>query len=60
MESVQYDVALAMTCAVRGISKEKLYQKLGFESRPNLLDNRTQLISLGPHVDDSDWGRIDD
>ena len=32
IKSVQYNAALAITGAVRGISKEKLYQKLGFDS----------------------------
>ena len=32
IESVQYNVALAITGAVRGTSREKLYQEGGFES----------------------------
>ena len=32
MESIQYIAALAITGAIRGSSKEKLYQELGFES----------------------------
>ena len=32
LESVQYDAALAITRAIRGSSREKLYQKLGLES----------------------------
>ena len=32
IESIQYNVALAITGAIRGTSKEKLYQELGFES----------------------------
>ena len=32
IESVQYNADLAITGALRGTSKEKLYQKLGFES----------------------------
>ena len=32
MESVQYNAALAITGTVRGTSREKLYQELGFES----------------------------
>ena len=32
IESIQYNAALAITGAVRGTSREKLYQKLGFES----------------------------
>ena len=32
IESVQYNAALAITDAIRGNSKEKLYQELGFES----------------------------
>ena len=32
IESVQYDAALAITGAIRGTSKEKLYQELGLES----------------------------
>ena len=32
IESVQYNAALAITGAIRGTSKAKLYQELGFES----------------------------
>ena len=32
MESVQYNAALAVTGAIRGTSREKLYQELGLES----------------------------
>ena len=32
IESVQYNAALAITGTVRGTSREKLYQELGFES----------------------------
>ena len=32
IESVQYNTALAITRAIRGTSKEKLYQELDFES----------------------------
>ena len=32
IESVQYSAALAITGAIRGSSREKLYQELGFES----------------------------
>ena len=32
LESIQYNDALAITGAIRRISKEKLYQELGFES----------------------------
>ena len=32
IESVQYNAALPITGAIRGTSKEKLYQELGFES----------------------------
>ena len=32
IESVQYNAALAIMGAIRGTSKEKLYQELGFES----------------------------
>ena len=31
-ESVQYNAALAITGAIRGTSKDKLYQELGLES----------------------------
>ena len=31
-ESVQYNGALAITGAIKGTSKEKMYQKLGFET----------------------------
>ena len=31
VESIQYNAALAITSAVRGTSREKLYQELGFE-----------------------------
>ena len=32
LESIQYNTALAITGAIRGNSREKLYQELGFES----------------------------
>ena len=32
LESVQYKVALAITGAIQGSSREKIYQELGFES----------------------------
>ena len=32
IESVQYNAALAITGAIRGTSKEQIYQELGFES----------------------------
>ena len=32
VESVQYKVALAITCAIQGTSREKNYQELGLES----------------------------
>ena len=32
IESVQCNAALSITCAIRGTSKEMLYQELGFES----------------------------
>ena len=32
IESIQYNAALAITDAIRGTSKEKIYQELGFES----------------------------
>ena len=32
LESVQYNACLALTGAIRGSSKEKIYQELGFES----------------------------
>ena len=32
IKSIQYNNALAITDAVRGSSREKLYQELGFES----------------------------
>ena len=32
MESIQYNAALALTGAIRGTSREKLYQELGLES----------------------------
>ena len=32
MDSVQYNAALAITGAIRGTSREKLFQKLGLES----------------------------
>ena len=32
IESVQYNAALAISGAIRGSSREKLYQELGFES----------------------------
>ena len=35
IESVQYNAVLAITTAIRGTSKEKLYQELGLESLRN-------------------------
>ena len=32
LESIQYNACLAITGAIRGSSREKLYQELGFES----------------------------
>ena len=32
LESIQYNAALVITGAIRGTSKEKLYQELGFKS----------------------------
>ena len=32
LESIQYNAALALTVAIRGSSREKLYQELGLES----------------------------
>ena len=32
LELIQYNAALAITCAIRGSSREKRYQELGFES----------------------------
>ena len=32
METILYNVALATTCAIRGSSREKLYQELGLEA----------------------------
>ena len=32
LESLQYKVALAITCAIQGTSRNKIYQKLGLES----------------------------
>ena len=32
LESIQYNAALVTTGAVRGSSRERLYQELGFES----------------------------
>ena len=32
LESIQYNAALALTGAIRGSSREKLYQELGLES----------------------------
>ena len=32
LESIQYNLALAITGAIRGSSRETLYQELGFES----------------------------
>ena len=42
LESLQYNVALAITGAIRGNSKEKLYNELGLES----LQNRRWCIKL--------------
>ena len=35
IESIQYNAALAITGAIRGTSKERIYQELGFESLRN-------------------------
>ena len=32
MESIQYNAAVVITGAIRGTSREKLYQELGLES----------------------------
>ena len=32
IESIQYNAALAITAAIRGTSKENIYQELGFKS----------------------------
>ena len=32
METIQYNAALAITGAIRGSSREKLYQELGLET----------------------------
>ena len=32
LESIQYNAALAIPGAIKGSSREKLYQELGFES----------------------------
>ena len=32
MKSIQYNAAVAITGAIRGTSREKLYQELGLES----------------------------
>ena len=32
LESIQYDACLAITGAIRGTSKEKIYQEFGLES----------------------------
>ena len=42
IKSVQYNAALAITGAIRGTSKEKFYQELGFES----LNDRRSLRRL--------------
>ena len=42
IESIQYNAALTLTRAIRGTSKEKLYQELGFES----LQSRGQFRKL--------------
>ena len=38
IESVQYNAALAITGAIRGTSKDKLYQELSFESLKKIED----------------------
>ena len=35
LESIQYNATLAITGAIRGTSREKLYQELGLESLQN-------------------------
>ena len=37
LESIQYNALLVITGAIRGTSREKLYQELGFESPTKLL-----------------------
>ena len=37
LEKIQYNSALAITGAIRGASKEKLYQELGLESLENFV-----------------------
>ena len=32
MESLQYNTILTITGAIKGLSKEKMYEELGFES----------------------------
>ena len=57
LESIQYNGALAITGAIRGSSREKLYQELGFESLKqrrwykktlSLLQNNKKPISQVP------------
>ena len=45
LESLQYNACLAITGAMRGSSREKLYQELGFESLQQRLWYR-KLFSL--------------
>ena len=42
MESVQYNSALPITGAIRGTSREKLYQEIGLESLRKRLWYRTK------------------
>ena len=44
-ESIQYPEASAITTTIRGTSKQKLYQKLGFESL-NLYPRNYPLVSM--------------
>ena len=46
IESLQYNAALAITGAIRGSSKEKLFQELGFEvnKSPNYLCNYVSTV----------------
>ena len=47
LKSIPCNAALVITGAIRGTSKKKIYQELGFESRIiSLLQNNKKLISI--------------
>ena len=51
IESVQYNAALAITGAIRGSSREKLYKELGLESLQDRRWYRNYIIYKTMHND---------